>query len=279
MTAEIIDGKKTAQELRDALAVKIALLDKKPSLAVVLVGNNEASRIYVRNKEKMAAEVGIKCSLFELEDNISEDELLGLVERLNFDDTVDGILVQMPLPKHINSAKVIEAIDPWKDVDGFSPYNAGLLHLNDKKAIVAATPKGVLHLLKSKIADLSGLHAVIIGRSNIVGRPLASLLLNNDCTVTIAHSRTREIEKICQQADILVAACGCPRMVKKSWLKEGVIVIDVGINRVDGKLCGDVDFEEAKEVASYITPVPGGVGPMTIASLLENTYLAAIMNK
>lgn len=180
----------------------------------------------------------------------------------------------MPLPKHINAAKVIETIAHEKDVDGFGPYNAGLLHENDPRAMVAATPKGILYLLEHSVGDLSGKHAVIIGRSNIVGRPLASLLLNHHCTVTIAHSKTVNLPALTRQADIVVAACGCPKMVKGDWIREGAAVIDVGINRIDGKLCGDVDFDEVREKAAFITPVPGGVGPMTIAMLLDNTCQA-----
>lgn len=274
MTANIIDGKQTAQELRNELALKIAKFDKKPYLAVVLVGNNEASIIYDRNKQKAALEMGMGCDIYHLPENTSEEELLILIKKLNNDENVNGILVQMPLPKNLNSAKIIETIKHEKDVDGFGTYNIGLLHGNDKRAMIAATPKGILYLLQKNITDLSGKHAVIIGRSNIVGRPLASLLLNNDCTVTITHSKTKNLQEICQQADILIAACGCALIVKKDWVKKGAVVIDVGINRLDGKLCGDVDFDEVKKVCSYITPVPGGVGPMTIAMLLDNTYLA-----
>lgn len=274
MTAEIIDGKAIAQKLRSELAAKVAELGKKPYLAVILVGNDEASLIYDRNKQKAARELGMECDIYHLPETTEENELLQLIDRLNHDENVNGILVQMPLPRHLDSRKIIEKVDFYKDVDGFSPYNAGLLHANDAKATVAATPKGILYLLKLVLGDLGGKHAVIIGRSNIVGRPLASLLLNHHCTVTIAHSKTVNLPDIARQADILVAACGCPRLVKGDWIKAGATVIDVGITRENGKLFGDVDFDEAKEKAAYITPVPGGVGPMTIAMLLDNTYEA-----
>ncbi len=274
MTATIIDGKLIAENLRNLLAEKIAALPNKPYLAVVLVGNDPASIIYDRNKQKAAQALGMVCDIYHLPEETPEEDLLELIGRLNNDRNVNGILVQMPLPKHISSAKVIEAIAHEKDVDGFGPYNAGLLHENDPRAMIAATPKGILYLLEHSIGDLSGKHAVIIGRSNIVGRPLASLLLNRHCTVTVAHSKTVDLPKLTQQADIVVAACGCSQMVKKDWLKEGATVIDVGINRIDNKLFGDVDFDDVKEKAAFITPVPGGVGPMTIAMLLDNTYQA-----
>ncbi len=274
MTAKIIDGKKTAEILRTELAQKIALETIKPYLAVVLVGDDPASLIYDRNKQKAAQAMGMECVIHHLPQETTEDELLNLVTELNIDKKVNGIIVQMPLPKHIDSSAVIKAIAHEKDVDGFGPYNAGLLHENDSQAMIAATPKGILYLLKQALGDLSGKHAVIIGRSNIVGRPLASLLLNNNCTVTVTHTKTVDLPSICRQADILVSACGQAKMVKKDWVKDGATVIDVGMNRDGGKLCGDVDFDEVKEKAAYITPVPGGVGPMTIAMLLDNTYQA-----
>ena len=266
MTAKILDGKAMAQQVRQQLAAKVAENQTEAFLAVVLVGDDEASKIYDRNKKKAANEIGMGCEILEFSASIGENALLEVIEGLNADPHVSGILVQLPLPEHIN---------PEKDVDGFSPYNAGLLACKGPSAVVAATPKGILKLLESTGETLSGKHAVIIGRSNIVGRPLAMLLLNQDCTVTVTHSKTRNLEELTRQADILVAACGCAKMVKKDWVKPGAVVIDVGINRVDGKLCGDVDFDEVKEVASYITPVPGGVGPMTVAMLMENVYDAA----
>ena len=247
MTAEIIDGKAIAESLRNRLAEKIAGWQVKPYLAVILVGSDPASIIYDRNKQKAAQALGMACDIYHLPEETAEADLLELIGRLNNERKVNGILVQMPLPKHINAAKVIETIAHEKDVDGFGPYNAGLLHENDPRAMVAATPKGILYLLEHSVGDLSGKHAVIIGRSNIVGRPLASLLLNHHCTVTIAQG---------------------------DWIREGAAVIDVGINRIDGKLCGDVDFDEVREKAAFITPVPGGVGPMTIAMLLDNTCQA-----
>lgn len=277
MTAKIIDGKALAAQYRQKLAEVIAQQNHHPHLAVILVGDDEASLIYDRNKQKAAVAVGMECDIHHLEEKTSETELLKLIDELNHDRNINGILVQLPLPRHINTQRVIESIRQEKDVDGFTPLNAGLLQVRDERAVLAATPKGIVNLLKSEIGDLSGKHAVIIGRSNIVGRPLASALLNHDCTVTVVHSKTKNIEELTSQADILVAACGCPKIVKKDWVKKGAVVIDVGINRIDGKLCGDVDFEDVVETATAITPVPGGVGPMTIAMLLENTYQAYLV--
>lgn len=274
MTAKIIDGKSLSVLVKAEIASHIAALDEVPGLAVILVGNDEASLIYDRNKQKTAQTLGINCDFYHLEEQTPETELLKLIDKLNHDEKVNGILVQLPVPKHIDTRKVVEAINPEKDVDGFSPYNAGLLQAKDSRAVVSATPRGILYLLQSVCPDLGGKHAVIIGRSNIVGRPLASLLLNHDCTVTVAHSKTPDVTSLAKEADILIAACGCPKIVKKDWVKKGAIIIDVGINRVDGKLCGDVDFEEVSGRAAYITPVPGGVGPMTIAMLMKNTYEA-----
>ncbi|MBS4772688.1 MAG: bifunctional methylenetetrahydrofolate dehydrogenase/methenyltetrahydrofolate cyclohydrolase FolD [Proteobacteria bacterium] len=276
MTAKIIDGKTTAAKIREELAQRIASDDGEdmPVLAVVLVGENEASRIYVRNKKKAAAEVGIGCEIMEFSDTIGEHALLEVIGELNENPHVNGIIVQLPLPEHINPLHILSKIRPEKDVDGFNPYNAGLLACREPEAIVSATPRGILKLLESTGIELAGKHAVVIGRSNIVGRPVSMLLLNHDCTVSITHSRTENLPEIVRQGDIVVAACGCAKLVKKDWVKEGAVVIDVGINRIDGKLCGDVDFDEVCEKASHITPVPGGVGPMTVAMLLENTYEA-----
>lgn len=276
MTALIIDGKTMAQKVREELSAKISKLHIQPYLAVVLVGDDEASLIYDRNKKKAAEAAGMKCVIHHLAENVSEKEVVNLIEKLNRDNEVNGIIVQMPLPKHLNANKIIEKIDFTKDVDGFGFENLGRLHANEKSAMVAATPQGVLYMLKETLGDLSGKNAVIIGRSVIVGRPLASLLLNHNCTVTIAHSKTLNLSDLTKQADIVIAACGCPKMVKKDWIKEGAAVVDVGINRIDGKLCGDVDFDEVKEKAGYITPVPGGVGPLTVAMLLKNTLCAYI---
>ena len=281
MTAKIIDGKTAAKQIRDNLKNKITMSNSaiSPTLAVILVGDNEASQIYVRNKKKAADEVGINCQILELSSSIGENALLEVIEQLNIDDNIHGIIVQLPLPKHIDTLKILSKINPFKDVDGFSPYNTGLLSYNDPKAFISATPKGILELIKSTKIELTGKHAVIIGRSNIVGKPVSMLLLNNDCTVTITHSKTKEIASIIRTADIVIAACGQAKLVKSDWIKKGAVVIDVGINRENGKLCGDVDFENVKEKASYITPVPGGVGPMTIAMLLSNTYEAFCLQK
>ena len=279
MVANLIKGKEIALALREKLGQEIASRGDRPHLAVILVGDDEASLIYDRNKQKAAIAAGMDCDLHHLPEETSEAEVLTLIERLNEDKNIHGVMVQLPLPKHIDSRNVIEHIKPEKDVDGFTPQNAGLLSVKDERAIVSATPAGILYLLKTVHPSLSGMHAVIIGRSNIVGKPLAALLLNNDCTVTVVHSKTHNLPEITKQADILVAACGQAKMVKADWVKEGATVIDVGINRIDGKLCGDVDFDEVVDKAAYITPVPGGVGPMTIAMLLENTYQAYRQSK
>ena len=263
-----------AQQIRENLRLKIKNLGLTPCLAVVLVGDNEASQIYVRNKRKAAEEIGMECEVHHLSAESSFEQVADLVQKLNANPKVNGIIVQMPLPQHLNSDKILRLIDERKDVDGFGLHNAGLLMQNQPSAMIAATPKGVLAMLRSTGIQLTGKHAVIIGRSNIVGRPLATLLLNQDCTVTVVHTLTQNIAEITKQADILVAACGCPKLVKADWVKDGAVVIDVGINRLDNHLCGDVDFEEVAPKAAFISPVPGGVGPMTIAMLLENTVEA-----
>ncbi len=281
--AKIIDGKALASELRTIVAEKVDQLKSKhgliPGLAVVLVGDNDASQVYVRNKIIQTSQAGMNSFHNKLAAGVSEKELLDLIERLNIDPLVHGILVQLPLPDHINADKVIHAIVPEKDVDGFHAKNVGLMTIG-MDSLIPCTPLGCMQLLKSHTRELSGLNAVIVGRSNIVGKPLATLLLQENCTVTIAHSQTRDLGQLCQQADILVAAVGKAHIVKGEWIKPGAIVIDVGINRVKSesgrmRLVGDVDFDEAQNVASAITPVPGGVGPMTIASLLQNTLKAA----
>lgn len=276
---QIIDGRKLAADIRTRLKEKIAADGGTPHLAVVLAGDDEASLIYDRNKKKAAEEAGMICVIHHLSADVSQEEITGLVEKLNNDREVTGIIVQMPLPKHLDSFAVLRHISPEKDVDGFGVYNSGLLATNRRDGLIPATPKGILYMLQSTGENLSGKHAVIIGRSNIVGRPLASLLLQYDCTVTVTHSRTRNLAELARQADILVAACGKPKIVKKDWIKPGAIVIDVGINRVDGRLCGDVDFEEAAEKAAYLTPVPGGVGVMTVAMLLDNVWEAYVKQK
>ena len=285
-SAQIIDGKQFAVNLRSRIGAETSKLKEhgvSPGLAVVLVGEDPASQVYVKSKSKQAQEAGITAIDKKLPATASEDELLSIVNELNNDPAVHGILVQLPLPDQIDSDKVLRAIAPEKDVDGFHPFNVGLLGSGQMdRAFVPCTPLGCLLMLKDHFGNLNGKNAVVVGRSNIVGKPMAMLLLGENCTVTVAHSRTQNIEAVCREADILVAAVGRPEMVKGSWIKPGATVIDVGINRIpkeDGKsrLVGDVAFDEAKEVAGAITPVPGGVGPMTIACLLANTVRSAAM--
>jgi methylenetetrahydrofolate dehydrogenase (NADP+) / methenyltetrahydrofolate cyclohydrolase len=279
LTAAIIDGKAFAEGLRARIATLVpafaASAGRPPGLAVVLVGEDPASRVYVRSKGKAVIAAGMASVEHLLPDDTPERDLLDLVERLNGDDGIDGILVQLPLPPQIAEKKVIAAIDPAKDVDGFHVVNVGRLAIGAADALIPCTPLGCLMLLKDRLGDLAGLEAVVIGRSNIVGKPMAQLLLRESCTVTIAHSRTRDLPAVVRRADIVVAAAGRAAMVGGDWLKPGATVIDVGINRVDGKLIGDVHFASASAVAGAITPVPGGVGPMTIAVLLRNTLAAA----
>jgi methylenetetrahydrofolate dehydrogenase (NADP+)/methenyltetrahydrofolate cyclohydrolase len=279
MTFKKIDGKKIAAELRTSIKkqtdARIARGLAKPGLAVVLVGENPASEVYVRNKCNACEEVGFYSLSKKFPYGVTEEELLSLINDLNNNSAINGILVQLPLPEHINEEKVIEAIDPLKDVDGFHPYNIGRLALR-MPVLRSCTPKGIMTLLKSTGMSLEGKEAVVIGASNIVGRPVSLELLMARCTVTTCHSRTVDLEAHVKRADIIVAAVGIPGFVKGDWVKPGAVVIDVGINRLEtGKLAGDVDFESASKNASWITPVPGGVGPMTIASLLENTLQAA----
>jgi methylenetetrahydrofolate dehydrogenase (NADP+)/methenyltetrahydrofolate cyclohydrolase len=284
MAARLIDGRAAAQALRSRIAQEVerfrAARGRAPGLATVLVGEDPASAVYVRSKGKATLEAGMESASHQLPAEISEAELLALVGQLNADPGIDGILVQLPLPAHIDSAKVIASIDPAKDVDGFHPVNAGKLATGAADALVPCTPLGCLHLLKAELGSLSGLDAVVIGRSNIVGKPMAMLLIGASCTVTIAHSRTKDLPGVVRRADIIVAAVGRPEMVRGDWIKPGATVIDVGINRVDAvggksRLVGDVAFDEARQIAGAITPVPGGVGPMTIAMLLRNTLVAA----
>ena len=279
MTARPIDGKAVAAELRRGIAARVAALPFRPGLRVVRVGEDPASGVYVRNKDKAAQEVGFDSATIHLPAATTEAELLGVVARLNADPAVDGILVQLPLPAQIRAEVVIAAVAPGKDVDGFHPLNAGRLAAG-QPGLVPCTPKGVMHLLRAAGASLPGARAVVLGRSNIVGRPMAQLLLAADCTVTIVHSRTRDLPAECRRAEILVAAVGRPQMVRGDWVAEGATVIDVGINRLPGgRLVGDVDYAGASLRAEAITPVPGGVGPMTIACLLENTLEAAIARR
>ena len=285
--AYAIDGKAIAARVRADVAADVARIKAKhafvPGLAVVLVGEDPASKVYVRNKAQQTLEVGMQSFEHKLAEDTTEAVLLDLVARLNRDPAVHGILVQMPLPKHIDSVKVLDSIDPAKDVDGFHPVNVGKLSIGER-ALAPCTPVGSIILAKSVKHDLSGLDAVVVGRSNIVGKPMAQLLLRENCTVTIAHSRTKNLPDVVRRADLVVAAIGKPEFVKGDWIKPGAIVIDVGINRIvkpdgKGKLVGDVAFAEAAAVAGAITPVPGGVGPMTIACLLKNTVEAAQMQR
>ncbi len=283
MSAEIIDGKTFAERLRgrvaEAVPAFVRAAGRKPGLAVVLVGQDPASQVYVRSKAKATVEAGMESMQHLLPFSTKQQELIALVEQLNRDDAVDGILVQLPLPSGIDEASVVAAVDPTKDVDGFHIANVGRLAVGED-ALVPCTPLGCLMLLKEQLGDLTGLEAVVVGRSNIVGKPMAQLLLQQNCTVTVAHSRTRNLPAVVRRGDIVVAAVGRPQMIRGDWLKPGATVIDVGINRIQvggGKtsLVGDVDFDTAVNVAGAITPVPGGVGPMTIAVLLRNTLVAA----
>ena len=277
MTAQIIDGKSIALQVRQGLQPRVDALKARgitPGLTVVVVGDDPASAIYVRNKERASQKLGMNGTVMRLPEQTTQEELLEVVRKLNTDESIHGILVQLPLPSHIDEHAILRAIDPDKDVDGFHAMNAGRL-LNGEKGFVACTPKGVMRLLETTGVDLNGKNAVVVGRSNIVGKPMALLLLQKNCTVTIAHSRTRDLAAVTRNADILVVAVGRAGMITGEMIKPGAVVMDVGINRVDGKVVGDVDFESASQVASYITPVPGGVGAMTIAMLMENTVEAA----
>lgn len=268
--AKIIDGKKISAEIKEELKTEVAAYaaqGKKCALAVIQVGADPASSVYVRNKKKACAYIGIESLSYELPEETTEEELLALIQKLNDNPDVHGILCQLPLPKHICEDHVIQAIDPQKDVDGFHPQNVGALVVG-KKGFVSCTPAGIIQLLKRSNIEIAGKHCVVIGRSNIVGKPMALLMLRENATVTICHSRTENLKEICKEADILIVAIGKPRYIGADYIKEGAVVIDVGIHRnEENKLCGDVRFEEAEQIASYITPVPGGVGPMTIAML------------
>ena len=270
----IIDGKKEAKLLREEIKKEILKIKKSknkvPGLTVILIGNYTASQIYVKNKEKNSKEVGMNSDVIKYSDDISEKEILNKIKELNNDQNVSGILVQLPLPKQIDKEKIINSIHPSKDVDGFNPVNVGNLS-SGYQGLVPCTPMGCLMLIKKVEKNLSGKHAVIIGRSNLNGKPMAQLLLKENCTVTIVHSKTKDLQQECLKADILVAAVGVPNLVKKDWVKKDAIVIDVGINKLNDKIVGDVEFDQVKDIAKAITPVPGGVGPMTIACLLKNT--------
>ena len=270
----IIDGKQIAKQLRISIAEQVTKLDRKPGLAVILVGDDPASAVYVRNKDNACKEVGFYSEKINKSANITQAELLSEVERLNKDDKIDGILVQLPLPSHLDANQVIEAINPNKDVDGFHSENIGKL-MQNKAYLRPCTPKGVMTMLATTGVDLVGKDCVVVGASNIVGRPMAMELLNARATVTICNSKTQDLSGKLKQADVIVAAVGIPKMIQGDWIKAGVIIIDVGINRLDdGTLVGDVDFDAVQDKAAWITPVPGGVGPMTIATLLENTLTA-----
>ena len=275
---KILDGKAVSLKVKESVKVRADELKKfgvEPTLAVVLVGEDKASQTYVRAKEKACNEYGIKSIAHRLSENTTQNELLALINVLNLDDSIHGILVQLPLPKHIDTNVVLAAIDPRKDVDGFHAVNVGKL-VSGLDGFVPCTPLGVMEILKEYGIDVAGLNAVVIGRSNIVGKPMANLLLNASATVTVTHSKTKNLKEICKNADLIVAAIGKPFFLKADMVKDGAVVVDVGINRLDdGRLVGDVDFEEVAPKCSYITPVPGGVGPMTIAMLLNNTILAA----
>ena len=276
---KIIDGKAIATRLRTELKEKIAKLNTAPGLAVVIVGGDPASQIYVRNKIKACAELGIRSYSYELAENTTQSELEDLLDELANDNAVDGILLQLPLPKHLNAESASAHIPFEKDVDGFSAQNLGLL-LQNKEEVAACTPLGVMKLLEAEGIDITGKHAVILGRSETVGKPMAMLLLNANATVTVCHSKTKNLKELCSQADILISAVGKANFVTAEMVKDGAVVIDVGINRDEhGKLCGDVDFEGVKDKTSYITPVPGGVGPMTITMLMYNTYVRFKANK
>ena len=271
-----IDGKAFSQTVLEKIREEHSQLKEKygkpAGLAVVIVGNNPASQVYVKNKIRACENVGFYSENIELDENISEKELLQEIDKLNKNDRIDGILVQLPLPAHINELKIIDSISPEKDVDGFHVSNIGKMVIGDETGFLSCTPYGIMQLLEEYKIEISGKDAVIIGRSNIVGKPIALMLIQKGATVQICNSRTKDLRKKLNKADIIIVAAGVPKLLKKEDVKEGAVVIDVGINRVDGKICGDVDYEEVAEKTSYITPVPGGVGPMTIASLIKNTF-------
>ncbi len=276
--SEIIDGKLISKSVKDKIAEEVKELKKigvTPGLAVIIVGENPASQIYVRNKQRACEEVGFESFKYEMPENTTQDELLELIKKLNDDDSVNGILCQLPLPKHIDESTVINNISPKKDVDAFHPENVGRIMIGDY-SFLPCTPAGVMELIASTGTDIAGKECVVVGRSNIVGKPMAMLLLHKSGTVTICHSKTKDLKAECQRADILVAAVGVPKLITGDMVKEGAVLIDVGMNRDEnGKLCGDIDFDSCKDKTSYITPVPGGVGPMTIAMLMKNTLTAA----
>ena len=271
--AIILDGRETAKKITEKLRLEVEKLDVKPTLAVIIIGCNPASKVYVKNKEKKALEIGFNSIVIELDENITKDELEKTIKELNENKNVNGILLQLPLPKHLNEKDFLDLIDPKKDVDGFSSYNSGKLLKNDSPYAIPCTPKGIIRLLDEYNIDIEGRVSTVIGRSNIVGKPVSILLLNRNSTVIMTHTKTKNLEHFTKSADILICAAGKKEMIKKEMIKENAVIIDVGITRdIDGRLKGDVDFDDTKDKASYITPVPGGIGPMTIAMLMENTY-------
>ena len=271
--AIILDGRETAKKITEKLRLEVEKLDVKPTLAVIIIGCNPASKVYVKNKEKKALEIGFNSIVIELDENITKDELEKTIKELNEDKNVNGILLQLPLPKHLNEKDFLDLIDPKKDVDGFSSYNSGKLLKNDSPYAIPCTPKGIIRLLDEYNIDIEGRVSTVIGRSNIVGKPVSILLLNRNSTVIMTHTKTKNLEHFTKSADILICAAGKKEMIKKEMIKENAVIIDVGITRdIDGRLKGDVDFDDTKDKASYITPVPGGIGPMTIAMLMENAY-------
>ena len=271
--AIILDGRETAKKITEKLRLEVEKLDVKPTLAVIIIGCNPASKVYVKNKEKKALEIGFNSIVIELDENITKDELEKIIKELNEDKNVNGILLQLPLPKHLNEKDFLDLIDPKKDVDGFSSYNSGKLLKNDSPYAIPCTPKGIIRLLDEYNIDIEGRVSTVIGRSNIVGKPVSILLLNRNSTVIMTHTKTKNLEHFTKSADILICAAGKKEMIKKEMIKENAVIIDVGITRdIDGRLKGDVDFDDTKDKASYITPVPGGIGPMTIAMLMENAY-------
>ena len=275
----IIDGKEFSKKILEEISnEQKEIVERKnlrlAGLAVIIVGENPASQVYVRNKTRACEKVGFYSETIKLEENISENDLIKKIEELNENDKIDGILVQLPLPKHIDELKVINSIKPEKDVDGFSNVNVGKMVIGDESGFLSCTPYGIMQLLEGYDIDVDGKDVVVVGRSNIVGKPMSMMLIQKGATVQVCNSRTKDLSKKLKKADIIVVAVGVPRMIKATDVKEGVVVIDVGINRVDGKLCGDVDYEDVAQKASYITPVPGGVGPMTIASLIKNTFIS-----
>lgn len=275
----ILDGKKLSLKILDELTNKLSKLDEKPHLVVILVGEDPASELYVGIKERRTQQLGMKSTVLRYPNDIDEKALLEKIQKLNNDKEVDAILVQLPLPKHINEKNIIQAISPKKDVDGFTPENVGRISIGIDPYAYPCTPKGVLTLLNEYKIDLDGKHVVIVGRSNIVGKPLAQMVLNKNATVTVCHSRTKNLSNITKTADILISAVGQYKLITREMIKEGCVVIDVGTTKFEGKSHGDVDFENVAELTSYITPVPGGIGPMTIASLMENTYELYKINK